>query len=229
MKYLLLTISISLLGCGSNEIEDYVTKDFTTDVAAVITLAIIQPDGDDRSPNPRPEPECPCNGTGQIRHGDGHITKCPCDNCTCGSGDMPTEAPQINQDAVEATQTTEESSNDPESGTSDSGASDDMVTIQPVTESKPRTRLLVFSATWCGPCQVLKAELNALKNNGWNVDVSDTATIQIIDFDQHQDIAQKYGVTSLPTTVRLVDDSVTHSRTGAMDRWQIDNFYREGN
>ena len=50
-----------------------------------------------------------------------------------------------------------------------------------------------FSATWCGPCKVFKPVMNEIAGEGYSV--------QFIDVDQSQDLAVKYGVRSVPTTV----------------------------
>ena len=50
-----------------------------------------------------------------------------------------------------------------------------------------------FSATWCGPCQTFKPIMNEIANEGHSV--------QFIDIDQSADLANKYKVRSVPTTV----------------------------
>ena len=50
-----------------------------------------------------------------------------------------------------------------------------------------------FSATWCGPCKAFKPIMNEIAGEGHSV--------QFIDVDQSQELAAKYGVRSVPTTV----------------------------
>jgi thioredoxin 1 len=50
-----------------------------------------------------------------------------------------------------------------------------------------------FSATWCGPCKSFKPVMNEIAGEGHSV--------QFIDIDQSQDLAAKYNVRSVPTTV----------------------------
>ena len=50
-----------------------------------------------------------------------------------------------------------------------------------------------FSATWCGPCKTFKPIMNEIVGEGHSV--------QFIDIDQSQDLAAKYNVRSVPTTV----------------------------
>ena len=51
-----------------------------------------------------------------------------------------------------------------------------------------------FSATWCGPCKTFKPVMNEIAGEGHSV--------QFIDIDLQQDLAAKYNVRSVPTTVR---------------------------
>ena len=50
-----------------------------------------------------------------------------------------------------------------------------------------------FTATWCGPCKAFKPIMNEIKNEGYSV--------EIIDLDSNQALANQYNVRSVPTTV----------------------------
>ena len=50
-----------------------------------------------------------------------------------------------------------------------------------------------FTATWCGPCKAFKPIILELISEGYN--------ITIHDVDENQELASKYGVRSIPTTV----------------------------
>ena len=50
-----------------------------------------------------------------------------------------------------------------------------------------------FSATWCGPCKVFKPVMNEIAGEGHSV--------QFVDIDKQQDLAQQYNVRSVPTVV----------------------------
>ena len=50
-----------------------------------------------------------------------------------------------------------------------------------------------FTATWCGPCKAFKPVMNEVAGEGYS--------IQFVDVDQNQELASKYGVRSVPTTV----------------------------
>ena len=50
-----------------------------------------------------------------------------------------------------------------------------------------------FTATWCGPCKAFKPIILEL--------ISEVYNITIHDIDENQELASKYGVRSVPTTV----------------------------
>ena len=56
-------------------------------------------------------------------------------------------------------------------------------------------KLLVFSASWCGPCKAFKPTLLEL----------DQDRLEYIDIDQLPEIREDYEVRSVPTVI-LVDD-----------------------
>ena len=54
-------------------------------------------------------------------------------------------------------------------------------------------KLTVYSASWCGPCKMLKPILKELQEEGQPID--------IIDIDKDQFEAQAKGVSSVPTLI----------------------------
>jgi thioredoxin 1 len=70
-----------------------------------------------------------------------------------------------------------------------------------------------FSATWCGPCKVFKPVMNEVSGEGHSV--------QFIDVDQSQDLAQQYNVRSVPTVV-IEENGVEVDRImGAVSKQQV--------
>ena len=70
-----------------------------------------------------------------------------------------------------------------------------------------------FSATWCGPCKTFKPIMNEIVGEGHSV--------QFIDIDQSQDLAAKYGVRSVPTTV-IEDNGIEVDRfVGSVSKQQV--------
>ena len=54
-------------------------------------------------------------------------------------------------------------------------------------------KLTVYSASWCGPCKMLKPTLESLQSEGYNID--------IIDIDKNQFEAQAKQISSVPTFI----------------------------
>ena len=70
-----------------------------------------------------------------------------------------------------------------------------------------------FSATWCGPCKTFKPVMNEISGEGHSV--------EFIDIDQSQDLAQKYNVRSVPTVV-VEENGVEIDRIiGAVSKEQV--------
>ena len=59
-------------------------------------------------------------------------------------------------------------------------------------------RILRFTASWCGPCQGLAMNLET---------ASLDLPIEVIDIDAHNDVAQEYGIRSVPTLVMLDENT----------------------
>ena len=59
-------------------------------------------------------------------------------------------------------------------------------------------RILRFTASWCGPCQGLAMNLETASLN---------LPIEVIDIDVHNDIAQEYGIRSVPTLIMLDENT----------------------
>lgn len=73
----------------------------------------------------------------------------------------------------------------------------------PVVQPVPR-ELLVFSASWCQPCQRLKPSILEIEDAG--------VQVTRVDIDQQPDLARKYGVTSVPTMFVTVGDKTTRTQ-----------------
>lgn len=59
-------------------------------------------------------------------------------------------------------------------------------------------RILRFTTSWCGPCQGLAMNLET---------ASLDLPIEVIDIDIHNDIAQEYGIRSVPTLIMLDENT----------------------
>tara|TARA_Y100001937_G_scaffold35501_1_gene50980 strand:+ start:233 stop:469 length:237 start_codon:yes stop_codon:yes gene_type:complete len=53
---------------------------------------------------------------------------------------------------------------------------------------------LYFSAPWCGPCKMLSPVMEQVGN---------TIPVKRVNVDEQSDLAQRYGIRSVPTVVLL--------------------------
>jgi thiol-disulfide isomerase/thioredoxin len=80
--------------------------------------------------------------------------------------------------------------------------------------------LLDFSATWCGPCQQMRPEIDVLIAKGYPV--------KAVDIDRSPELSERYRVTAVPTFVIVDSKGKELARTkGAMPAKQLAVFYNE--
>ena len=70
-----------------------------------------------------------------------------------------------------------------------------------------------FSATWCGPCKAFKPIMNEIANEGYSV--------EFIDVDQSQELAAKYGVRPVPTTIIEEGGTEVNRFVGSIPKQQV--------
>lgn len=72
--------------------------------------------------------------------------------------------------------------------------------------------IVKHSASWCGPCKMLKNMLETV-----NVDIE----IRENDIDVNQEMAQKHGVRGVPTMVAFEGDREIGRKVGMMTKEQF--------
>jgi thioredoxin 1 len=70
-----------------------------------------------------------------------------------------------------------------------------------------------FSATWCGPCKQFKPIMQELSDEGYN--------IEFIDGDENRDLAIKYNIRSIPTTVIEEEGKESNRLLGVKSKEEI--------
>ena len=66
------------------------------------------------------------------------------------------------------------------------------------TIKKHESCVVYFTATWCGPCQKIKPMWKELEKE-WK----ETHAFIIVDIDEEEDVAREFGVTCMPTFLKL--------------------------
>lgn len=80
--------------------------------------------------------------------------------------------------------------------------------------------LVDFFATWCGPCKMLAPILEEIDENN---EVKDLIIVKV-DVDEAMDIAQLYGIQSIPTLIHFKDGKAVQSSLGYMPKAQLLQF-----
>ena len=75
--------------------------------------------------------------------------------------------------------------------------------------------LVDFNATWCGPCRMLKPILEEVAEEREDV------TIVGIDIDQNMDMAEEYGVFSIPCLILFKDGAEADRSVGLVPKEQV--------
>ena len=76
--------------------------------------------------------------------------------------------------------------------------------------------LVDFTATWCGPCQVLAPILHDLKE-----DMGDQLSILKIDVDKNQQLASNYRVQGVPTLILFKEGTQVWRQSGVVPLDQL--------
>lgn len=80
--------------------------------------------------------------------------------------------------------------------------------------------LLDFYAEWCGPCKMLHPELEAFAEETTDIKVCQ------INVDNAQELAQLFGILSIPTLVLINGGQEAARRVGGCEKADIDAFVR---
>lgn len=83
-----------------------------------------------------------------------------------------------------------------------------------VVESS-QTVLLDFWAAWCGPCRMVSPMIDEIADERSDIKVGK------VNVDEQSELAEKFGIMSIPTLVVLKDGKIINRRTGAGSKEEI--------
>ena len=78
--------------------------------------------------------------------------------------------------------------------------------------------IIDFYADWCGPCKMMTPIVEEIAD-----DLKDKVKVGKINSDENMDLAEKYGIMSIPTILVLKEGNVVKSFIGVTDKTTIIN------
>ncbi len=79
-----------------------------------------------------------------------------------------------------------------------------------------RLQLLVFSATWCGPCKAMAPAIDDIARS-----YAGELAVTRIDIEASPDVAQAFAVRGVPTLVMRRGDTVIDRHVGSLTRTRL--------
>ena len=73
--------------------------------------------------------------------------------------------------------------------------------------------LVDFFATWCGPCKMMSPVIDELAT-----ELAGQVDVYKVDVDENPEVAQRYGVMSIPTLVVFENGQVKNQTMGAQPK-----------
>lgn len=83
---------------------------------------------------------------------------------------------------------------------------------------KSKAAVVDFSATWCGPCQMLAPILDELSGEVDSVDFYN------VDVDENPDLAREFRIMNIPVVVALKDGQIVGQQIGFVPKEDLKNF-----
>ena len=85
-----------------------------------------------------------------------------------------------------------------------------------------KTVILDFYADWCGPCKMMSPIIEEIAN-----ELGDKAKVGKVNSDENMDLAEKYGIMSIPTIMVIKNGEVSKTFVGVTEKNEIINAVNE--
>jgi thioredoxin 1 len=82
-------------------------------------------------------------------------------------------------------------------------------------------KIIMFSATWCAPCQRTKPVFNTLKESANGVQY------ELVDVDEQAHVAEQYNIRAVPTFVLLKDNQEVARISGGATAERLKTFINQ--
>ena len=82
--------------------------------------------------------------------------------------------------------------------------------------------LVDFWAVWCMPCKMMDPILEQA-----SVDYSGKLTIARVNVDEEPELAERFGIVSIPTMILFKGGEAAAKKVGAVPRHIVDEFLKE--
>ena len=82
--------------------------------------------------------------------------------------------------------------------------------------NKDKVTILYFSATWCGPCNMLKPVIEEISK-----EMSNDVDINHIDINFNMTLSSEYQIMSIPTLIFLKEGEIKNRITGFQPKTNI--------
>ena len=83
--------------------------------------------------------------------------------------------------------------------------------------------LIDFYADWCGPCQMLKPIMVEFE------EAHPEITVRRVNIDEDRELAEKYGVSSIPCLVVVKDGKEVAREVGVLPLKKIEKMWEKAN